>query len=78
MPTHGITVRAAADVVRLRFVRIGRKFLTTADWVTEFIHRLTAATMASHDDWMRRHKKLGRDRLRQLAEADEILKRAGI
>ena len=62
----------------MRFVRIGRKYFTKADWVEEFIHRLTAATMASNEEWMRRHKKPGRDRQRQLDEADEILARAGI
>ena len=74
--TVGITIRAADEVVRLRFVRIGRKFFTTADWLDEFIHRATAVTLrALVKD---RPRKVSRDRLRQLAEADEILARAGI
>lgn len=75
---RGIYVRGADQIVRMQFVRIGRKMFTTSDWLEEFIHRLTATTMAAHEEWMDRHKKLRPGRLRQLAEADEILARAGI
>ena len=50
---RGIYVRGVDEVVRMKFVRIGRKLFTTADWVEEFIHRLTAATMATHEAWKR-------------------------
>jgi len=75
---RGITVSGNDQIIRMRFVRIGRRYFTTAIWVEEFIHRLTAATMASQDAWMRRHRRLDRTRQRQLAEADAILARAGI
>ena len=75
---RGIYVRRADEVVRMRFVRIGRKYFTKADWVDEFIHRLTAATLKAHEHWLAGSPGLRRDRLRQLAEADDILNRAGI
>lgn len=75
---RGIYVRGADQLVRMRFVRIGRKYFTKPDWVEEFIHRLTAATMTAHEHLLAGVRNVSRDRLRQLAEADEILARAGI
>jgi len=75
---RGVYLRRVDQVVRMRFIRVGRKYFTKADWVEEFIHRLTAATLKANEHWLAVSPSLRRDRLQQLAEADEILERAGI
>ena len=76
--SKGIYVRGADQIVRMRFVRIGRKFFTKADWVEEFIHRLTAATMGVQKQHLSFRPDLSQKRLQQLADADEVLRQAGI
>ena len=62
----------------MRFLRIGRKYFSKPDWVEEFIHRLTTATMTAHEKLLVGLRRVSRDRRRQLAQADAILARAGI
>ena len=67
---------ATKRVVRLEHVNIGRRLFTTKKWVEEFIAELTAAKACHPEGIPKTATK--KQRLRELQEADEILRRAGI
>ena len=75
---RGFYAKESDEVVRLRFVCIGRRYFTAAEWLDEFIDRVTAARIAGH-----RHKYGDKpdarwNRIRELAQADDVLRRACI
>jgi len=75
---RGIHVRESDEVVRLRFVCIGRKYFTAAEWLDEFIDNVTAARIAGHRQKYGDKPDARWNRIRELAQADEVLRRARI
>jgi len=75
---NGIRVRKAAQTVKLRSVCIGRKMFTTADWLEEFIHRLTAARLGTFQPVIDHKPPPHAHQPMSPAEIDEILRRARI
>ena len=75
---NGIHVRKAAQTIKLRSVFIGRKMFTTADWLEEFIHRLTAARLGSFEAMIDHKPPPHAHQPMSPAEVDEILRRARI
>ena len=73
---NGYFVPATKRVVRLEHVNIGRRLFTTKKWVEEFIAELTAAKACHPEGIPKTATK--KQRLRELQEADEILRREGI
>ncbi len=75
---NGLSVPGQDEVIRLQFVSVGRRLFTTAEWLDLFVDELTAARLGHY-----RRRNNGRtdrhwQRAKELAEADEILRRAGI
>ena len=69
----GFYIKAAKKTLRLEHVVIGRRLLTTQEWIDRFIAEITAARVAI------REKKPGKfERLMELYEAEATLRRAGI
>ena len=69
----GFYMRAAKKAVRLEHIVVGRRLLTTQEWIDRFIAELTAAKAAE------RKKKPGKfERLMGLYEAESVLRRAEI
>ena len=69
----GFYMRAVKKIVRLQHIMVGRRLLTTQEWIDRFIAEMTAAKAAE------REKKPGKfERLMELYEAEAVLRRAGI
>lgn len=69
----GFRMRAARKTVRLEHVVVGRRLLTTREWMDRFVAEMTAAKAAE------RQKKPGKfERLMSMYEAEAVLRRAGI
>jgi len=74
----GLHVRRTGQTVRLRCAFVGRKMFTTPDSVEEFIHRLTAARMGRFEPVIDRKPSPHARTPMTMAEAEEILRQAGI
>ena len=66
------------EVVGLRFVCIGRKYFTAAEWLDEFIANVTAARIDGHRRKYGDKPDARWSRIRELTKADEVLRRARI
>lgn len=75
---RGVEVPGINVVVRLQTAWIGRRMFTTAEWLDDFIDRLTAARTAQ--EMCRAEGRDGRKwrEFIRLAEADIVLRRAKI
>jgi len=75
---RGIHNKISDEVVRLRFICIGRKYFTAAEWLDEFIDNVTSARIAGH------RRKYGDkldtrwNRIREITQAGKVLHRAHI
>jgi hypothetical protein len=76
--TCGHTINGTKEAIQLEHVYIGRRLFTTEQWLEDFITRCKAARQAAQEK--RRFGKPDRYIYRYLAqaEADIILRKAGI
>ena len=75
---RGVEVPEINTLVRLQYAWIGRRVFTTAEWLDDFIDRMTAARTAQ--EMCRAGGRDGRKwrEFIRLAEADIVLRRARI
>ncbi len=75
---RGMYVKESDEVIRLQFVCIGRKYYNSAEWLDQFIDNVTAARIAGQRKRYGDKPDARWKRIRELAEADEVLRRARI
>lgn len=75
---NGLSVPGQNDVIRLRFSALGRRLFTTPEWLDLFIDELTVARLGRYQRRNNGRSDRHWQRAKELAQADEILRRAGI
>jgi hypothetical protein len=74
----GLTPFRGEQVVKMRFARVGRRLMTTKEWVEQLFTDLADAENQATERIRLRPGQMTAARRRQIEEAEEILRRAGI
>ena len=76
--TKGLYIAPLNQVVRLEHIYVGRKIVTTEEWLDQFLERLTVAKTAEHRYRSGRKPDRRYYRIMQLLQAEATLRRARI
>ncbi len=74
----GLKPSRASQAVKMRYVLVGRRLMTTEEWVEQFFADLANVQDEATERIRLRPGQLTAARRRQIEEAEEILRRAGI
>ncbi len=76
--TWGVCSPRSKEVVKLRSVVVGRRIFTTEEWIEQFFEDCAAARENAREPKLKPAKRITPNRRRQIEQAEDILRRAGI
>ncbi|MCD4700010.1 MAG: hypothetical protein K8R91_05505 [Phycisphaerae bacterium] len=74
----GIRVRRTGRRTRLKHIHLARQLFTTTEWIEDFLAEMAGEVVPDQPDQLAYQPTLPLHRRRALADADAILKEAGI